>query len=346
MSKPILPDEPIVRREPEDQVRYYANLFRRAAGGPAKLAWFKAHTVGLGMHFSDDELVILAALDAPTKVQEFLNTQIYYNDDHASKDSVETAMSPRSVLRSGMAHCFEGAMFAYTVNFLHRHNPRFVLLEASQDPDHNLVVVQDPQTGLYGVNAHSAWPHLDGRPAQFPTVRAIAESYYPYYISDLTQDPNDHTLVGYSEPFDLTRKFGVAWMGSTEPLWDLYYTYIDDSVRFHYLPEASDEPHLYPLVRALKDKWIQVDGAGKAFVSIADLPMEGQKLWHAFWRCYDPASNQHPHGEARDVEKQFMRLTGTTPIDLQVNAGEFQGFLEHGYRTEQLFTSNQHPPRS
>ncbi len=346
MSRPILPDEPIVRREPEAQVRYYANLFRRAAGGPAKLAWFKAHTVGLGMHFSDDELVILAALDTPAKVQEFLNTQIYYNNDHASEDSVETAMSPRSVLRSGMAHCFEGALFAYAVNFLHRHNPRFVLLEASQDPDHNLVVVQDPQTGLYGANAHSAWPHLDGRPAQYPTVRAIAESYYPYYISDLTQDPNDHTLVGYSEPFDLTRKFGVAWMGSTEPLWDLYYTYIDDSVRFHYLPETSGKPHLYPLVRALKDKWIQVDSAGRAFVSVGDLPAEAQDLWNAFWRCYDPASNQHPQGEARDIEKQFTRLTGTTPLDLQVNAGEFQGFLEHGYRTEQLLASARRPPVS
>ncbi len=336
MSRPILPGEPIVRREPNDQLKYLADLFRRSAGGAARVAWFKAHTVGLGMHFTDDELMILSALDTPAKVQDFLNTQIYYNNDHASADSVETAMSPRSVLRTGMAHCFEGALFAYAVNYLHRHNPRFVLLEASQDPDHNLVVVQDVHTGLYGANAHSAWPHLDGRPAQFSTIRALAESYYPYYISDLTLNPNDHTLVGYSEPFDLTSKFGVMWMDSSEPLWDIYYTYIDDTVRFHYLPDDSGEPHLYPLVRALKDRWIQVDGQGKAFVSVADLSVEARELWDAFWRHYDSESNQHPEGEAREIEKQFMRLTGTTPIDLRVNAGEFQDLLEHGYQVSDL----------
>ncbi len=336
MSRPILPDEPIVRRDPEAQVKYLADLFRHVAGGPAKLAWFKAHTVGLGMHFSDDELAILAALDTPAKVQEFLNTQIYYNHDHAAEDSVETAMSPRSVLQSGMAHCFEGALFAYAVNFLHRHDPRFVLLEASQDPDHNLVVVQDPQTGLYGANAHSAWPHLDGRPAQFPTVRAIAESYYPYYISDLTQDPNDITLVGYSEPFDLTTRFGVAWMDSTEPLWDIYYTYIDESVTFHYLRDDPGEPHLYPLVRALKEKWIEVDHAGQGFVSTQHLPAEAHELWHKFWQLHSDAAKR-PKDTAVEIEKRFFQLTGTTPIDLFDHADDLQWFLAAGYRIEDLF---------
>ena len=136
-------------------------------------------------------------------------------------------MPPRLVLRTGMAHCFEGAMFAYAVNFLHGHEPRLLMLEASQDADHNLVVCRDPRTGLWGANAQSRYPGLVGRPAEYPSLRALADSYVPFYFSDRTLDPTDLTLVGYSEPIDLTAKFGTAWMGSEAPLWDIYYTYVD-----------------------------------------------------------------------------------------------------------------------
>lgn len=334
MSQPLPADQPVVRLPLAAQVKYFADLYRRAVN-PVKRAWFNAHVVSLGWHFSDDELLVLAALDTPDQVQQFLNTQIYYNDDHLSPDLDETAMPPRRVLQTGMAHCFEGAMFAYAVDYLHGHNPRLVLLEAIQDSEHNLVLVQDKETGLYGCNAHSAFPHLEGRPAQYPTVRALAESYQPYYYSDRTRNPNDLTLVGYSDPFDLIAKYGVAWIDSDDALWDIYYTYIDDTIRLHYLFDDSSETHLYPVVRALKENWIQLDAHGKPFVSIADLPPAAQGLWHAFWRAFDP-NDKRPRGPAREIEKQFMRLTGTTPIDLQDNAEDLQYFLERGYRIEQL----------
>ncbi len=334
MSRPTPTDEPIVRLEPAAQVRHFADLYRHAIN-PAALAWFTAHVTSLGLRFTEDELLVLAALDTPAKVQQFLNTQIYYNNDHASAEQEETAMPLRRVLQTGLAHCFEGALFAYAVNYLHRHAPRLVLLEASQDPDHNLVLVRDPKTGLYGVNAHSAWPHLDGRPAEYATLRALVESYVPYYISDLTRDPQDLTLVGYSDPFDLIAKYGVDWIGSEEPLWDLYYTYVDDTVRFHYLFDDSSEMHLYPVVRALREKWIQIDAAGKPFVSVNNLPPAAQELWHAFWTAFEPPV-QPPRGEARAIEKAFMRLTGTTPIDLRDNADDFQYYLGAGYRVEQI----------
>ena len=181
-------------------------------------------------------------------------------------------MPPRLVLRTGVAHCFEGAMFAYAVNFLHGHEPRLVMLEASQDADHNLIVCRDPSTGLFGANAHSRYPGLVGRPAEYPTLRALAESYVPFYYSDRTLDPNDLTLVGFSEPVDLAVKFGTAWMGSMEPLWDIYYTYINDSVLFHYFFDDPGRPHLYPAVRALKENWVRLDAAGEPFVSLDDLP--------------------------------------------------------------------------
>jgi hypothetical protein len=334
VSRPLPPGELPPRLDPAEQLRVFIEAYRDAID-PQSLARLTARTRELGLHFSDDELRILAALDTPAKVQVFLDTQIYYNDDHSSIESEETAMPPRRVLQTGMAHCFEGALFAYAANFLHGHSPRFVLLETTQDIEHNLVVFQDPQTGLFGSNAHSTYEGLDGRAAKFPTVHALAESYYPYYWSLRSGDLNDLVLIGYSNPFDLTERFGIAWMGTEEPLWDIYYTYIDDSVTFHYLRDDPGKPHLYPLVRALKERWIRVSDDKKGFVSVADLPRAAQELWRAFWRAH-PDPEKRPIGGAKEIEEEFFRLTDTTPIDLQDHADDFEWFLAAGYRVEQL----------
>jgi hypothetical protein len=334
MSKPLPPGHIIPERTAAEQVKYLAALYRDRVDSFA-LARLKTQAWEFNLAFSEDELLVIAALDTPDKVQDFLDTQIYYNDDHASPDLEETALPPRGVLKTGLAHCFEGALFAYTVNYLHGHDPRLVLLEACQDSEHNLVLWQHPQTGLLGVNAHSAFPHLDGRPAQYHTIREIAESYYPYYYSDRTRNPADLTLVGYSEPFDLVQKYGVVWMGSREPLWDIYYTYIDDAIRLHYLFDDSPETHLYPLIQALKGQWIRIDANGRPFISVADLPPTAREVWHEFWSVLDPR-DVVPRGRAHEVEKRFFKLTGTTPIDLSDNVEELTSFLEKGYRVEQL----------
>jgi len=339
MSKPI-PSEGIVHLPPDEQVAAFAGLFRGAVGSDA-LAHFEARCAGLGLRFAADELVVLAALDTPDKVQAFLNTHLFYNDDHASVDQEETAMPPTLVLRTGMAHCFEGAMFAYAVNFLHGREPRLMMLEASQDADHNLVVCRDPRTGLYGANAQSRYPGLVGRPAEYPSLRAVADSYIPFYFSDRTLDPTDLTLVGYSEPIDLTTRFGTAWMGAEAPLWDIYYTYIDESVPFHYFFDDPGRPHLYPAVRALRENWIRLDAAGEPFVSLDDLPPGAREEWDAFWNAFDPdRDGPRPQGRAKEIEKRFFRLTGTTPIDLDDNAFDLQFYLAAGYRIDQLLLSN------
>lgn len=335
MSKPIDPKQPPVQRSAVEQLQVFAAQYRPLVI-PESYDRLTARTRELQLDLTPDELVILAALDTPGKVQQFLNTQVYYNNDHAHPDQEETAMPPRAVLATAHAHCFEGALFAYTVNYLHGHAPRWVLLEASQDPDHNLVVFQDPHTGLYGSNAHSTWPHLDGRPAEFPTLWSLVETYVPWYISDLTNDPRDLTLVGYSEPFDLVLRFGAAWMGSQEPLWDIYYTYVDDSVTFHYLYEESGETHLYPLMRAFKEGWIRVDAQGKGQVDADALPQEARALWARFWRTFEPPVRP-PRGEPREVQEAFRRMTGTTPIDLTDYADDLQYFTSGGFDVREFY---------
>lgn len=334
MSKPI-PKDGIVHRPPEEQLQAYAELYTGSVSAAARER-FAARCDDLGLRFSGDELVILAALDTPGKVQAFLNTGLYYNDDHASVDQDETATPPRLVLRTGKAHCFEGAMFAYAVNALHGHEPRLVMLEASQDADHNLVVWRDPVTGLYGSVAHSRYPGLVGRPAEYPTIRALAETYVPLYYSDRTLDPKDLTLVGFSEPIDLIAKYGPDWIGSSDPLWDIYYTYVDDAVLFHYFVDDPGRPHLYPAVRALKENWVRLDAAGAPFVSLDDLPAGARREWKAFWAAYGPSDGPRPRGRAREIEQAFFRLTGTTPIDLDDVAFDLRFYLAAGYRIDQL----------
>ncbi|HSA96248.1 MAG TPA: hypothetical protein VLJ16_09365 [Acidobacteriota bacterium] len=335
MSKPI-PAGGIPRIPPNDRLMLFAAALRGSVE-PEALARFGARCRETGLTFAEDELVVLAALATPAKVQSFLNEELYYNDDHASVDQEETAMAPRLVLRTGMAHCFEGAMFAYAVNHLHGHEPRLVMLEASQDADHNLVVCRDPATGLYGSNAQSRYPGLVGRPAEYPTIRALAETYVPLYYSDRTLDPKDLTLVGFSDPIDLVGRYGTDWIGGKRPLWDIYYTYIDDGVRFHYFSDGPGDPHLYPLVRALKERWIRLDATGEPFVSFDDLPPGAREVREAFFKTYDPERDgPRPRGKAAEIERAFFRLTGTTPIDLDDNAFDLQFFLASGHRLDQL----------
>lgn len=316
-----------------------ADLYRRRVD-PAAHARLDARCRALGLDFSEEELLVLAALDHPGKVQDFLNTQIYYNYDHPTLDHPvpdleETAMPPRRILQTARAHCFEGACFAYAVNYLHGHDPRWVLLEGSQDPDHNLILYRDPVTGLYGVNAHSGYVNLVGQPARFPSIRAIAEYYFQYYYSDHTLDPNDVMMVGYSEPIDLVARYGVAWMASDAMLWEIYYTFVDDAVQLHYVFDDSDQTHLYPLVRAVQAGWIRMDGEGHAALDLTRLPPPVKPLWAAFWENYDPATVL-PRGAARAFEMRFFALTGTTPLDLQSSRDELTDYLEHGYRIEQI----------
>jgi len=333
MSKP---GQPPIHIDPAEQMARLLDEYR-ASIEPRALAALTHRASDLCLPFTPDELTMLAALDTPVRVQHFLNTHIYYNNDHATPDTEETVMSPRQVLRTGRAHCFEGAMFAYAVNYLHGHDPRLILLESSQDSEHNLVQYVDPHTGLFGCNAHSAYPHLDGRSAEYAAIRAMAESYYPWYYSDRSNNPEDRTLVGYSEPFDLVAKYGVEWMGRNDALWDIYYTYLDDTITLHYLFDDSSSAHLYPLVRALKEKWIEIDATGQPRVNTANLPPQALPLWEAFWNTYRE-EDRRPRGKAREIEQAFMHITSTTPIDLSENASDFVYFLEKGYRVEQLLS--------
>lgn len=324
---------------PQAQIAYYVKRVA-ARVHSVSLERIQTRVRELQLDFSADEIFILAALDNPRRVQWFLDHEVYYNNDHAFEEQEETSLAPRMVLRTGMAHCFEGALLAYTINYLHGFEPRWMLLEGTRDVDHNLVVYQDQHAVRWGCNAHSGYPHLGGRDPEFFTLRELAETYYPHYYSGYTNDPRDLTIIGYSEPVDITQKFGVQWMAQLEPTWDLYYLLVDDTWTFHQMTPPygaqyrhPNETQPYMLFTALKQGWIET--APHVRVNEKNLPSDALRVWREFWQTFNP-DDLLPRGRAAELEGEFYRLTGTTPLDLNFNAEELAAFLDKGYTLERL----------
>jgi len=322
----------------EQLADFYFRIGKKA--DPIALEAISARVEALGLAYAPEELAIVAALDTPDKVQQFLNTEIYYNDDHGVGAVREgTAMPPRMVLQAGRAHCFEGALFAYTVNYLHAHDPKLILLESRHDYDHNLVVFTDPLTGLWGSNAHSRYPNIGGRPARYESLHALILDYIPFYYSSYSEDPKDLSLAGHSEPIDLVAMFGTQWMATTSDVWNIYFEYVREHTKFYYLTGDPTVPHIYPLVRAIKEGWLTVGSDGRARVNTANFKLPGMdELWAAFYKTFRP-EDLLPRGDALVINDRFVALTGTTPLDLQANVTELQSFLDHGYSPDFLLTS-------
>jgi hypothetical protein len=93
------------------------------------------------------------ALRSPAVIQRFLDG-LRYNKE---KDG-ETARSPRRVLETQEAHCFEGALFAAAALRRLGHPPLVAQLHAVRDDDHVLALYR--VGGLWGAVAKSNYSGL------------------------------------------------------------------------------------------------------------------------------------------------------------------------------------------
>jgi hypothetical protein len=307
-------------------VSYLAELYKPLVNAETLISITK-RVNELGLTFAPQELTLIAALDHPDKVQQFLDTHIYYNYDHPvpghDHSPIETTMSPKQVLKTGKGHCYEGGLFSYVVNYLHGYQPGMVLLESRlNDSDHNIIVWRDKNTGLWGSNGQSGYEGLGGRSAEYKTLQELAYSYAKWYYHPETNDPADITLVGYSHPVDLVAKFGTDWMDDDQELWNMFNTYIDETTPFSYITGDPTVTHMYPGVRAVQEHWIGLSPEGKGIVLVANLPTQAQLLWDEFKRLY---KNEFvPRGETGEVLERFFAITGTTPLDLVTCAEELE----------------------
>jgi hypothetical protein len=119
---------------------------------------------------------LIARLSTPLAVQRYLNA-LPYNEEPSGR---ATLRSFRGVVRHGVAHCLEAALFAAVVLEQHGYPPLLLSFESIDQLDHVIFVYR--KGGKWGSIARSRDPGLHGRRAVFATPRALALSYFDPYI--------------------------------------------------------------------------------------------------------------------------------------------------------------------
>lgn len=135
----------------------------------------------------------LLKLSTPQKIQTFLDTlPINLEEEN------DTYMSVVRTLRTGKAHCLEGALVAGLALWMQGQVPLLLDLKSSNGDDH--IVALFKQGGRWGAISKTNHTTLRFRDPVYETVRELALSYFHEYIHLKT---GEKILVSYSEPFDL-----------------------------------------------------------------------------------------------------------------------------------------------
>jgi len=160
--------------------------------------------------FSDEELKLIKKFNTPSKIQEFING-LKTNFEEKG----ETCQSPRQVLKSGKAHCMEGAMLAAAMLRVHGFKPLLVDLETTYDDyDHVLAVFK--KHGYWGAITKTNHAVLRYREPVYRTIRELVMSYFHEYFLNSS---GKKTLRKYSNPIDLSKLDKFNWMTSEEGVW-------------------------------------------------------------------------------------------------------------------------------
>ena len=142
--------------------------------------------------FTARERRLVARLRTPLAVQQYLN-RLPYNQEPGGR---ATLRSFRGVVRHGVAHCLEAALFAAVLLEQHGYPPLVLSFESIDHLDHVIFVYR--RNGKWGSVARSRDPGLHGRKAVFATPRALALSYFDPYI-DFTGRVTGYAVVNVAE---------------------------------------------------------------------------------------------------------------------------------------------------
>jgi hypothetical protein len=150
------------------------------------------------------EASLLRKIDAPIKIQKFLNG-LAYNPKPGTA-------SPRRALRERKANCFEGALLAAAALRFNGRPPLLVDIRSHNDDDHVLAVFR--QNGAWGCVAKSNYTVLRFREPVYRTIRELMTSFFDVYFNPI----GEKTLREYSAPFDLSRFDDRQWMTTEEDI--------------------------------------------------------------------------------------------------------------------------------
>ena len=151
---------------------------------------------------------LFARLDTPHKIQTFLDrTPVNFGQFG------DTAMSPRRMLTSRMAHCTEGAFFAAAV--LAYHGKETWLMDIQSLPsDHDHVITLFKQRGLWGAISKTNHAILRWRDPIYRSPRELAMSYAHEYCLP----GGKKSMLAYSKPFSLARYAPKRWVVAVDDL--------------------------------------------------------------------------------------------------------------------------------
>lgn len=156
----------------------------------------------------------LDRLSKPESIQEFLDGLPY------SAEGIYRC--PLRVLHDGIAHCFDGAVFAAAALRLIGQPPLLIdLLPNSRDDDHLIALFK--RHGHWGAVAKSNFVGLRYREPIHRTLRELILSYFEQYYNI----EGEKTLRSHTPPLNLSSFDRYHWMTEDKPL-DLIADRLDD----------------------------------------------------------------------------------------------------------------------
>ena len=157
-----------------------------------------------------EEIKLFKELDTLSKIQNFLNSlEINF------EEKGDTCMSPKQVLKSGKAHCIEGAILASMILRFHGYEPLILDLEANKhDFDHVIAVFKkNNHWGAIGKTNHAV---LRYREPVYKNVRELVMSFFHEYFLNKN---GKKTLRSYSRPVNLKKFDSKNWMTLEDNVW-------------------------------------------------------------------------------------------------------------------------------
>jgi hypothetical protein len=204
--------------------------------------------------FTAAERQVIDRLRTPSAVQRYLNA-LPYNVERGG----ETLRSFRGVVRTGMAHCLEAALFAAVVLEQHGYPPLVLSFESVDLLDHVIFVYRE--RGRWGSVARSRDPGLHGRKPVFATPRALALSYVDPYV-DYTGEVRGYAVV------DMRELGTYDWRLADTNIWKAERLLLDyphrrirtarariAQLRARYREYRSDHPGRKPVYYRGRERW-------------------------------------------------------------------------------------------
>jgi hypothetical protein len=180
-------------------------------------------------NLTEKEESIFKKFKSPADIQDFVNA-LEVNFDFKK----ETCMSPRLVLKTGKAHCIEGAFFAAVALRYLGFKPLVVDMKGTEDDcDHVITVFE--ANGKWGAISKTNHAVLRYREPIYRDIRELILSYFHEY----SDSKGNKTLREYSMPVDLSLFDNTDWVTSEDDLWHIH-DYLDRVKHFKILTAEQE----------------------------------------------------------------------------------------------------------